>query len=624
MGDFATLRGDDAAATAFHASAQEAYGWGESLRAAGDKLANLNLDGLRNGLHNVGTEAQDSGGKVGGLGSALGALPSDKSITVHADTGPAEQTMQAWWAKWKSVIAAAPGDMPDDTSSPVIHPTDKPPASRGGPGPVPSLLDPNRPQFRATGGPIRGAGGPTADRIPIWASNGEHMLSVKDVQAMGGQAGVYAFRQALHRGGGGSIFPMAQIPWPPGKINKTGDRAGNLPNLDSGFNPSQRALPWLLDPDSPIPSGPPGVPLPPTDDDILFPDSQPWWMRKWLEDHPPSSWKNPHRNMLLGAGLGFAGGGAIGPDVKVAGELVGTAYSQAKRNDCSGMVARVIDRTLGMPESGLMSTKNAADWLAARGFKKGIGGPGQISVGWYDHGPNPNDGHMAMTLSDGSNAEAGGGVGDIFQIGGGAAGASNPEFDQHMYLPTVYGEGPAGSGSASAFAGGSAVSAMSGGGGGDLGGFTKAISSSGGGGGGGGGGGSLSLPSSLSGFGSFAGGKLGDLSKLGEAAGSIVDGQVASALDVFGVPSTPGWLKGISQLVGGISIGGGDGAALPLAANPKPYQNVSADDPGNMHGGRAGQAPGPTYNITARDTEDAFVKAQRVEREKAAAKLSRF
>jgi hypothetical protein len=51
---------------------------------------------------------------------------------------------------------------------------------------------------------------------------------------------------------------------------------------------------------------------------------------------------------------------------------------------------------------------------------------------------------------------------------------------------------------------------------------------------------------------------------------------------------------------------------------------VSADDPGNMHGGRAGQAPGPTYNITARDTEDAFVKAQRVEREKAAAKLSRF
>jgi hypothetical protein len=45
-----------------------------------------------------------------------------------------------------------------------------------------------------------------------------------------------------------------------------------------------------------------------------------------------------------------------------------------------------------------------------------------------------------------------------------------------------------------------------------------------------------------------------------------------------------------------------------------------------MHGGRAGQRPGPgvTYNITARDTEDAFIKAQRQERERSAAKLSRF
>jgi hypothetical protein len=30
------------------------------------------------------------------------------------------------------------------------------------------------------------------------------------------------------------------------------------------------------------------------------------------------------------------------------------------------------------------------------------------------------------------------------------------------------------------------------------------------------------------------------------------------------------------------------------------------------------------YNIAARDTEDAFIRAQRQERERAAAKLSRF
>jgi hypothetical protein len=45
-----------------------------------------------------------------------------------------------------------------------------------------------------------------------------------------------------------------------------------------------------------------------------------------------------------------------------------------------------------------------------------------------------------------------------------------------------------------------------------------------------------------------------------------------------------------------------------------------------MHGTRAGRPPGTVNNwtINARDTEDAFVKAQRLEREKAAAKLDRF
>ncbi len=271
-----------------------------------------------------------------------------------------------------------------------------------------------------------------------------------------------------------------------------------------------------------------------------------------------------------------------------------------------------------------MSTKNAAEWLAARGFKPGIGGRGQISVGWYDHGPNPNDGHMAMTLSDGRNAEAGGSVG-VFTIGGAAAGADSPQFDQHMFLPTVYGEGAAGSAAAAApVAGGS-----TGGGGG-------APASSSGGGTSGGGWGSISLPSSLSGFGSFAGsqlgqlsqlggpgglGALGDLGGLGSAAGSFIDGQVSSALDAFGVPSSPGWLKGISTLIGGISIGGG-GSAAPLAASPAGMGTPPPDGAGtDIH---AGQTSGVTYNIHARDTEDAFIRAQRQERERAAAKLDKF
>lgn len=135
-------------------------------------------------------------------------------------------------------------------------------------------------------------------------------------------------------------------------------------------------------------------------------------------------------------------GGAVGPDVMAAEQMVGTPYSQGARNDCSGMVGRVVNAALGIPGGGLPTTKNMGTWLAQRGFVPGIGGPGTISVGWYDHGPNPNDGHTAMTLSDGENAESGGSHGN-FLIGGGAAGASSAQFDHHMYLPNIYGEGPA-------------------------------------------------------------------------------------------------------------------------------------------------------------------------------------
>lgn len=145
--------------------------------------------------------------------------------------------------------------------------------------------------------------------------------------------------------------------------------------------------------------------------------------------------------------LGRAGGGALGyggmaPDVAVASSLAGTPYSQAARDDCSGMVGRVILGAMGLPATNLPTTKNMGQWLAALGFQPGIGGPGSISVGWYDHGPNPNDGHAAMTLSNGENAEAGGIHGN-FVIGAGAAGAASPQFDQHMFLPTLYGEGAA-------------------------------------------------------------------------------------------------------------------------------------------------------------------------------------
>lgn len=59
---------------------------------------------------------------------------------------------------------------------------------------------PENPRKYGSGGNISGPGSGTSDSIPAMLSNGEHVLTAKDVQAMGGQQGVYAFRAALQNG----------------------------------------------------------------------------------------------------------------------------------------------------------------------------------------------------------------------------------------------------------------------------------------------------------------------------------------------------------------------------------------------------------------------------------------
>lgn len=135
-----------------------------------------------------------------------------------------------------------------------------------------------------------------------------------------------------------------------------------------------------------------------------------------------------------------------------------------------------------------------------------------------------------------------------------------------------------------------------------------------------------------------------DLSLFGKAGGSAIEGQVSSALGVLGVGNTPGWLKGISQFVGGISVtdkatgrkvfdgkniggvfsgGGGPdyGGAAPMSANV-----TGTAAPTEAHGGRAGQQPGPTFNTTiqARDAEGALEQWQRKQNEIMASKLARY
>lgn len=126
----------------------------------------------------------------------------------------------------------------------------------------------------------------------------------------------------------------------------------------------------------------------------------------------------------------------------VAESLQGTPYSMALRNDCSGMVSKLANAALGLPPVASFSTANEGQWLAAHGFRQGVGGPGDLNIGWHEGGPG--GGHTAATLPGGVNAESGGSVGS-FALGG-PTGAFSPQFENHMFLPMGAGSPGAGGG----------------------------------------------------------------------------------------------------------------------------------------------------------------------------------
>lgn len=146
---------------------------------------------------------------------------------------------------------------------------------------------------------------------------------------------------------------------------------------------------------------------------------------------------------------------------------------------------------------------------------------------------------------------------------------------------------------------------------------------------------SISLASSFSGLAGMGGdaigkfspvvspdGKTESLDKLGSAVGQVATGQVASALNVFGVGDSPGWLKGLSAFANGIKIGGSK-SPTPVSAESS-VRPATGGALGSVQGSSGGQrrAPQATYNIRTATVEDAFLASQRIEKERAAATLA--
>lgn len=103
--------------------------------------------------------------------------------------------------------------------------------------------------------------------------------------------------------------------------------------------------------------------------------------------------------------------------------------------DCSGAVSGTTNVAVGLPFfDSRTSTVSEGPWLDAKGALPGRGGPGDITIGWWDRGGGAN-GHTAMVLQDGTFVESGGNTGGGFTVGGKAGPLDGRGFDQWRHFP---------------------------------------------------------------------------------------------------------------------------------------------------------------------------------------------
>lgn len=115
------------------------------------------------------------------------------------------------------------------------------------------------------GGAVFGAGSRTSDSIPANLSRKEHVFTADDVDAMGGQSNVYAFRAALHRKGFAGVRPGSREIWrgPDKRIKSLGFADGGAPE-----DALLKLLQGRMDPNSTQHGQSQGAPVGPTPDEL--------------------------------------------------------------------------------------------------------------------------------------------------------------------------------------------------------------------------------------------------------------------------------------------------------------------------------------------------------------------
>lgn len=215
----------DRASDSFAKNHEKITKWADKARdaatvsdALGDSFVKINEDGHIE----VESNAMDKIQELNDLGLVVKNLP-DGQFEVIAGTPEAQALVDAFVAK-NSTLPPAKLPVDVDTSAAVAKlnalyndifkapPGAVAPSTGGTAG---SLILPGgysdydparlaqRPSFgggREDGGAITGPGPKGKDSVLMWGAPGEHVFTDKEVDALGGQAGAYAFRSAL-RGG---------------------------------------------------------------------------------------------------------------------------------------------------------------------------------------------------------------------------------------------------------------------------------------------------------------------------------------------------------------------------------------------------------------------------------------
>ncbi|QOV97149.1 hypothetical protein [Rhodococcus pyridinivorans] len=300
-------------------------GIGDSIRWVIDNVIKPAWDGMKTALGAVGEFFSTI---VGGIRTVWDGLRSvlAKPINFMINTVYRDGIQRAW-----NAIA---GFIPNLAKAPDI-------------APIPE---------HATGGPIRGPGTGTSDDILMWGSNGEHMVTAKEVMRAGGHNVLYAIRDMIARG-----IPFE---WENGRvISKVGE--GNLSRYGSAV---QRKGIGNVPPeglfDSILPKFKDGGAI------VLEP-----WMLQLAEGHKFA--KAQH-------GKPYQWAGPTGP---------GSSF------DCSGFMGSIAAAILGgNPWQRYWATSSFAGYPAVgpQGFTRGS--DAGFTIGVTDDPGGPGGGHTAGVL----------------------------------------------------------------------------------------------------------------------------------------------------------------------------------------------------------------------------------